>query len=203
MAVATYNDMHGSLPPPFIADANGKPMHSWRVLLLPFLEQKQLYNKYDFSEPWNGPNNRKLASQIPHVYRCPCEPQTGTTTSYVVVTGNGTAFPTNGQLKYSDIGDGSAFTILIVEIANSDINWMEPRDLTFDQMDFEINSPGNMGISSGHKGGATVALADGSTSFLSNETPSSTIRSLLTANGREAAGHTTPHAPQSSLRESP
>ncbi|HZW34640.1 MAG TPA: DUF1559 domain-containing protein [Isosphaeraceae bacterium] len=44
----------------YIADATGKPMHGWRVLILPFLEQSAVYNQYDFSEPWDGPNNPRM-----------------------------------------------------------------------------------------------------------------------------------------------
>jgi uncharacterized protein DUF1559 len=68
VAVATYHDTYGTLPPAYIADAEGKPLHSWRVLLLPFLEQRELYEQYDFDEPWDGPNNRKLLAQRPSVF---------------------------------------------------------------------------------------------------------------------------------------
>src|SRR6478735_1777869 len=60
IAIQQYNDNYGCYPPPFIADADGKPMHSWRVLLLPYLEQKALHRQYRFDEPWDGPNNLKL-----------------------------------------------------------------------------------------------------------------------------------------------
>ena len=55
-----YEDEHGCFPPAYVADASGRPMHSWRVLILPYLDQQQLYDQYDFSEPWNGPNNQQL-----------------------------------------------------------------------------------------------------------------------------------------------
>ena len=61
MAVANYHETYGCFPPAYVADRDGKPMHSWRVLILPFLEQRELYNAYNFAEPWDGPNNRKLA----------------------------------------------------------------------------------------------------------------------------------------------
>jgi translation elongation factor EF-Tu-like GTPase len=60
LAVANYHETYGCFPPAYVADRDGKPMHSWRVLILPFLEQQELYHAYNFAEPWDGPNNRKL-----------------------------------------------------------------------------------------------------------------------------------------------
>src|SRR5262245_18129478 len=71
LALQNYHDVYGSLPPAYIADANGKPLHSWRVLILPFLGERNLYEAYQFDEPWNGPSNSKLAEQVPACYRCP------------------------------------------------------------------------------------------------------------------------------------
>lgn len=69
MAVANYRSTFGGYPPAYIADCDGRPMHSWRVLILPFLEQQNLYAAYHFDEPWDGPNNRKLAGRIGQVFR--------------------------------------------------------------------------------------------------------------------------------------
>ena len=69
IALTNYSSVHGCLPPAYIPDKNGKPKHSWRVLILPFVEQKALYKRYNFDEPWNGPNNRKLAGRRPDVIR--------------------------------------------------------------------------------------------------------------------------------------
>src|SRR5207248_2869881 len=60
LALLNYHDTYGSFPPAYVADATGKPIHSWRVLILPFMEQSSLYNAYSMAEPWDGPNNRKL-----------------------------------------------------------------------------------------------------------------------------------------------
>ena len=68
MALHMYNEQYGSFPPAYIADENGNPKHGWRVLILPFLDEQALYDKYDFDEPWNGPNNSKLADSMPPVY---------------------------------------------------------------------------------------------------------------------------------------
>src|SRR5438105_1376638 len=61
LALLNYHDANKSFPPAYVADAEGKPMHSWRVLILPYLERNDLYQQYDFNEPWNGPHNSRLA----------------------------------------------------------------------------------------------------------------------------------------------
>ena len=68
MAVANYHDMYKCFPPAYVADESGRPMHSWRVLLLPFLSESELYNAYNFAEPWGSPNNRKLLTRRPSQY---------------------------------------------------------------------------------------------------------------------------------------
>ena len=64
LAIRSYVDAHHALPPLYTTDADGKPLHSWRTLILPFLDQARLYNEYRFDEPWDGPNNRKLAGRL-------------------------------------------------------------------------------------------------------------------------------------------
>src|SRR6476620_4852071 len=70
IALQNYHDDHGSFPPAYIAAADGKPMHSWRVLLLPYLDREDLYAKYRFDEPWDGPNNSQLHGQALKVFLC-------------------------------------------------------------------------------------------------------------------------------------
>ncbi len=76
-ALHNYHDAYGQFPPAFVPDQDGRPIHSWRVLILPFIEQQGLYQQYEFAEPWDGPNNRRLLSQIPSLYRCPSDVRTG------------------------------------------------------------------------------------------------------------------------------
>ncbi|MEX0713888.1 MAG: DUF1559 domain-containing protein [Pirellulales bacterium] len=185
-AIYNYHDHYGSLPPAFIADENGRPMHSWRVLLLPYLEQKSLYDQYDFNEPWDGPNNSRLAASMPAIYTCPSDdssPGQGIT-SYVVVAGQGTAFDGSKAAAFRDIGDGVANTVLVVESSGTQINWLEPRDLDLNQMNFVING-GPTEISSNHVGRANALFADGSVHSLSDTLPPQTVQGLLTIQGGE------------------
>ena len=186
IALQNYHDALGTFPPAYIADADGKPMHSWRMLILPFLEQKNLYDLYDFSEPWDGPNNSKLAAEFPRLKIFMCASSTNVNeTNYFAVVGQQTIWPDERAAKLSDIKDGAASTIQIVEVHNTGIHWMEPRDLDFVQMPMSVNPTLGQGISSAHQGGAMVALADGSSRFIKNETSPKTLRGLLTIAGGE------------------
>lgn len=68
MAVVNYESQYGSLPPAYVLGPDGRPWHSWRVLILEFFNS-DLYEEYRFSEPWDGPNNRKLAERMPSLYK--------------------------------------------------------------------------------------------------------------------------------------
>ena len=188
LALHNYHDVHGCLPPAYIADESGKPMHSWRVLILPELEMKGIYDKYDFDEPWDGPNNSKLHNVIMSCYHCPDDTTAAsdTDTNYVVVVGPGTIFPGEEPLGFSDIGDGTSNTIMVVEVANSGIHWMEPRDLHVTQMAPTINPPTGQGISSNHPNLANVAFGDGSVHVLGTKqlTPKQ-LQALLSRDGGE------------------
>jgi len=211
MALVYYHDKYGCFPPAYIADKQGKPMHSWRVLILPFLGYDDLYKKYDFSEPWNGPKNSLLAKEMPPYYRCPSVTNSNLqVTNYVAVVGPGTVWPGRDSVSWKGITDGSSYTIMLVAVADSDINWMEPRDMSFDQAILGVNVDRKSGISSNHPGGAGYAMADGSHRFRYNGTSTETLRAMLTIAGGETieedhagnlvarpAATTTPSVPRS------
>lgn len=158
MAVANYHETYKCYPPPFIADADGKPMHSWRILVLPYLERNDIYKQYRFDEPWDGPNNRKLADQMPSNYALHgCERAGNVTTNYLRVVGDATASPTIRTVNESEVVDGTVNTLLIIENVDSGIHWMEPRDLAFDSMSFEVGA--SQGISSWLEPPAGLTLA--------------------------------------------
>jgi len=190
LSLQNYHDTYGSFPPVHIADSKGQPIHSWRVLILPFIEQKALYDRYSFDEPWDGPNNRKLHNEIVGVFCCPSDHanQPRTHTSYVAVMGPNTMWPGSKATKYSDLTDGTSNTIMVVETHNSGIHWMEPRDLHMTQMPLAVNPPQGQGISSGHPNVALAVFADGHTNALTSKTPPDIIRRLLTIADGETIG---------------
>ncbi|HXT60369.1 MAG TPA: DUF1559 domain-containing protein [Pirellulales bacterium] len=188
LGLQNYADVHGEFPPQYLADESGKPMHSWRVLILPYIEHQALYGRYDFNEPWDGPNNSQLAAQMPPAFRCPSDPvaATGSTTSYVGVSGPGTLFDGPKSARFPDITDGTSNTLTVVEFAGGGVNWMEPRDLDASQLAGIVSPPDGKNISSYHPGGANAAFADGSVRFLSAAINVQVLRALTTISGGES-----------------
>jgi prepilin-type processing-associated H-X9-DG protein len=188
LAMLSYQNEHGSFPPAFIPDKNGKPMHSWRVLLLPYMDRQDLYSQYHFDEPWDGPRNRALALQMPSVYGCPDEASFGRgMTSYAVIVGPHAFSPGTRGRKMSEFVDGTSNTIMVVEVANSGINWMQPQDLGAEDAKFHVSqqygsgvTATRIGISSGHPRGANVALCDGSVQFINDSIDPVILQQLIT-----------------------
>ena len=184
VALEQYRRTHGRFPPAIVSDKNGRPMHSWRVLILPFLDNGALLDKYDLREPWDGPSNKKLAKYRPSVYVCPSDPaaqESPTMASYLAVVGPGTAWSEHSDR--SDLSSDGEKRILLAEVADSGINWMEPRDLTRDEVLRGINRSGGRGISSPHVDGANVTFTNGHVEFLPSSTSSQSLRELLTGKG--------------------
>ena len=134
LAMQNYHDQYGALPPAIVRDEDGKPLYSGRVLLLPFLEDAELYDEFDKSQPWNSPKNLALTQDTPLVFTDPSSPSPPAgQTDFLFVTGKGTAMealPDGGSIRFADITDGTSNTLFMVEVKNSGINWAEPRDLT-------------------------------------------------------------------------
>jgi hypothetical protein len=140
LALHEYHKANGCFPPAYVADKDGKPMHSWRVLILSYLERNDLYKVYNFNEPWDGPNNKKLLASRPWEYGCPSDPDAqkpgAAQTSYVAVVGPNTAWPGSKSRKLgpADFPGGENHTVMLVEVADSRIAWTEPRDLSVDAL---------------------------------------------------------------------
>jgi hypothetical protein len=157
LALRNYESTYGLLPPAAITDANGKPLLSWRVAILPFIEQEGLYKQIKLDKPWDGPDNRRFNSLRPSIFLCPSrtEDEKNGFTDYAAVVGPRTLFPGGGKArKRSDIRDDPASTLVVVESMNSQINWMEPRDLDWDRMSFRLNDDSRPSISSKHHYGS-------------------------------------------------
>jgi prepilin-type processing-associated H-X9-DG protein len=197
LALHNYHDQYGCLPPARILDADDRPMHSWRVLILPFLEQKALYDAYDFSEPWDGPNNRKLASPMPSVYACPSryrDPDAAQPrTDYVVAVGEETVWRPGGSCTWGDVTDGVANTLMVLETGDDGVPWMAPEDVSFEEAMRMLNSDLSE-QTHGHRNedffwvysvGRNMAFCDGSVHFFWVTTGEDVARAILTTGGGE------------------
>lgn len=160
-AMHNYHEKYGRFPPAYLADATGKPIHSWRVLLLEFMDPP-LYAAYKFNEPWDGPNNQKIESHIGSLYSCPADPEgkANWRTNYFVVIGDRTLFPGSRALGEMDVEKPNSSVILVVESIGQDVRWMEPKDLSFDFMSFTPDDSSKPSVSSRHNG-PSVCMIDG------------------------------------------
>jgi len=181
LALHNYHDVYGVLPPLYTVDEEGNPLHSWRVLILPFIEQRTLYESIRLDEPWDSEYNRQFHEAMPFIYGCPSARLSGCTYSGIA---GGSFIPAKEAesvlgLKFSDVTDGLSNTIAIVEILKP-FNWMDPTaDVSVEDIVQTI------GMGSFHPGGMNVALLDGAIRFIPSDTASDILRSMATPSGGE------------------
>jgi len=189
-AMFSYEADHGRFPPAYFADEDGKPIHSWRVLLLPYLGPgyDHIYEQYRFDEPWDGPNNVNLQYSMPAEYACPADSDARFQyeTSYMVIVGDRTMFPGAASTRRAQMSDDVAYTIMLAQTPTTGVCWLEPRDLDADQMRFEINGRQGVEIGSRHSGGAHVVMANGESQFLNDDAPPDAIEAMTTISGNES-----------------
>jgi hypothetical protein len=188
LAMVAYHDTYKTFPPAYVADKDGRPMHSWRTLLLPFVADEALAARYNFDEPWDSPGNRQVTDTCIPEYQCPSDVADGVTsneTNYVMIVGPGMFSDGTSSNHMFQISDGFSYTIMIVEVVGSKIAWAEPRDLEADKITFKINDPQTLGISSRHSGGANCVLIDSSVVFASDSSDPGKIQAMCTIAGGE------------------
>lgn len=162
LACLNYESAHMHFPSN-IVDDDGKPLLSWRVQILPFIEENALYREFHLDEPWDSEHNIALLDRMPEVFRNP-NVVSGTKTVYLGFEGEGTMFDPDGEdVGFGNITDGSSNTILCVE-ANEDaaIEWTKPQDLSLDK----ANPRADVGDL--RPGGFNIVLCDGSTHFVAS-----------------------------------
>jgi prepilin-type processing-associated H-X9-DG protein len=185
LALLNYEAENGHLPPPFTTDANGKPMHSWRVLILPYIEGQQVFDQIDFTKPWNHPDNLRLADKMPAVFSCPSAVSSVPpyTTAYVAVTGGETVW--GDSITFGSIRDGASQTVLLIESEARRTHWMAPADVLLDEIVPMSPTGESMFLRGFHKGRGNAAFCDGSVRALSDDMDASVLRALLTRDGGE------------------
>jgi len=179
IAMQNFQNANGAYPSQAIKSPDGKPLLSWRVALLPYLEREDLYKRFKLDEPWDSPNNKPLLAEMPALFTCPSDsnPTPGQTT-YEVVVGPNTMFTGGKPVAIAEVLDGLSNTVLVVE-SGTPVNWTEPVDLSVP----EALAPGRLGRH--HPGGANILFADGSVRFLKTSALSSMLAPLLTRNVNE------------------
>jgi len=185
LAMHNYLAQKNTFPPYANFDADGRPLLSWRVHLLPYLEQSALYQQFHLDEPWDSEHNRKLIDQMPAIFADP-DPAVRAAvgdkgrTTFVVPTGEGLLFGGNEGLKLSEVTDGTSSTILTVEVAPEQaVVWTQPAD-------WKVNLDKPLqGLERKDRDYFTVSSSDGSVRTMRTDNSPEIIRSLLTPAGGE------------------
>lgn len=187
LAMHNYHDTHGHMPAS-LPTKDGKPGLSWRVALLPFLDQGPLYNQFKLDEPWDSPNNIKLLDQMPRLFVNQRMAHPMNHTCYRVFVGGGAMFEHGKKTRMGSFGkprpdeiyinDGLSNTIMFIEAADT-VPWTKPDELTYSPTG-PLPALGVVGETT-----FTIAFADGSVRSLNRDTAQNMIRAAITANGNE------------------
>ncbi len=205
LAMHNFHAVTNHFPPAVVFGPDGKPWHSWRVLLLPYLGENELYNQYDFTQPWDSPRNRALIDKMPPIYRDPQNTDaTGSSTHYAALVGERTAFSPRGTRitiangtasgdlyngsSIVQVTDGTSNTIAIAPVDPArKIPWTKPEDIKVGPDFPGLGRPGGIFAPTkiGGSGVAPVLFLDGSVRPLSDRTDLATLRGMTTMNGGE------------------
>jgi prepilin-type processing-associated H-X9-DG protein len=180
LALDNYEQEYNALPPSYTADADGRPLHSWRTLILPYLEHDALYKSIDLAKPWNDPVNAEALATSLSVYRCsqlhrPASggPPWNTTTYRAIVAPDGGFDPTLPR-RLADVADGAKSTVMVIEVDEEDaVPWMAPVDANEGlvmSLEASANQP--------HPGGRNACFLDGGVRFLKTTTPDTMLHTL-------------------------
>lgn len=194
LAFHHYHDDYDSFPPAYTVDENGNPLHSWRVLILPYIEGQDLYEKIRLNEPWDSEWNRQFWNEpsLYRCYQCPSESSENLVLQkneirkisnglsyYSVVVGQEAAFQGSKALTISDFADRLDQTVFIVE-RRIPVCWMNPTQ----EIDFQTASSGInqylLGCGSIHSSGMNIGLGDGSVHFIDDSTDPTLWKLALT-----------------------
>ena len=178
LAMLNYHDVHGAFPPAVVKDANGQPLYSGRVLLLPFMEQKPLYDQWDLTQAWDSPRNLPLSQVAIPTFLDPSGGAPSNRTDYLFVVGTGTAFDeSSGRHTMATMRDGTSNTLFMIDVRNAGVQWAAPRD--FDASQAVPLPPGN------HPGVTLGAFFDGSVVPLKQDMTPEEVRAMATESGNE------------------
>lgn len=181
LALHNYLDKYQSFPPAYTVDDAGRPLHSWRVLILPFMDSQALYDQIDLSKPWNDPVNAAVAAKRPSVYACPSTDIAAEQTTYLAIVGEAAAFLPGEPRDLSDFEDGMSKTLFVIDSPQAQsVHWMAPQDA-----DTALLLRLNKETQRQHTSGLQGLMGDGAVRFLSENLPRETWQGLCTIRGNE------------------
>ncbi len=181
LALLNYEQEHGALPPAFTVDATGRALHSWRTLILPYMEQESLYRTIDLSKPWNDPANAKALETSVPVFRCPGAVGPQYTTTYLAIVAPDGCFLPEESRRLAEITDAHESTLMVIEAGEEDsVPWMAPVDAD-ESLVMRLGPDTKLH----HPGGMNACLVDGSVRFLKASTPDKVRRALLSISGND------------------
>ena len=178
LAMHNYHDVTKAFPKQAITDKDGKPLLSWRVAILPYIDEDALYKQFHLDEPWDSPHNKALISQMPKIYACPSHDLPPGTTTYRAPAGPDTIFEPGKATALKNILDGTSNTIMVVE-STEPVEWTKPEDI-----DYRPADPTAM-VGSKHANGYNVLFADGSVRFFNIRTSRELLKALFSKSGGE------------------
>ncbi len=183
LALQNYHTVHKSLPPAYTVDAQGRKLHSWRTLILPYLEQKSVYDQIDLNKPWDDPANQSVASIVIPTYQCPSTVIDPTMTTFVAVVDPSGIMSGPTPTRYREVLDGLANTLVVIEADSANaVHWMSPDDVGMQQF---LNRGGGRN-DGGHLGGSHVMMADGTVVFMTDSVDSNLAQALVTKDKKDA-----------------
>jgi hypothetical protein len=181
LSIHNYATTHRAFPPAYVADKNGKPLLSWRVLILPYLDQENMYRQFHLDEPWNSEHNKALLANMPIVYRTPGSQVTDQfKTNYLSVRGKNTVFSGKRPCNIASIRDGTSNTVMTVEVSDARaVEWTRPDDFEYDPQ-----NPGE-GLIGLRDNGFFVGVADGSVRFIRSPKSPEVLNAWFDKNDRK------------------
>ncbi len=183
LALHNYESAHGTVPPAVVYGENGRPLYSWRVLILPYIEEEALFKEFHLDEPWDSPHNVRFVERMPISYRgAKWTREMTVPPNHTIIhcfLGPGAAFEGREGLRLEkDFPDGTPNTLFLVE-AGAPVPWTKPEEIAYDPSGPVPRPRGPF------RDGFRACMADGSRRFVRYDTDEATLRALITRNGGE------------------